>query len=220
MSNSTQKYLRFLIPGMLGYFASYYICQACDFCSIDWPTSLDEVMKLTAVLLIAFFYDFTQLRKLSNRLPLFKVNAGIMDHLKAPFSEEDERISKISWNEFKDIYYRIIDNDETLKLRSESIRFNGTLWSSAADLRAISALAFIFTIIFGAADYLDLYDGFLLGELIKSAGIFFAAFAFSIPISWVLTNRHREMVRGQCDYILLHKRQELLEGLNGIVREK
>jgi len=203
---------------MLGYFALYYICQACDFCSIGWPTSLDEIMKLTSVLLIAFFYEFTQLRKVSNGFPLFRVNAGIMNHLKAPFSDDDNRITNIPWSEFKDVYYQIIDNDETLKLRSEHIRFNGTLWSSAADLRAISAVALFFAVLFLLADHFRLYDGFIRDELIKSAAIFLTTFTASIPISWILTNRHREMVLGQCDYILLHKRQALLEGINKIVR--
>ncbi|WP_170755451.1 hypothetical protein [Ruegeria lacuscaerulensis] len=217
MSNTTQKYLRFLIPGMLGYFALYFVCQACDFCSIGWPTSFDEVMKLTAVLLIAFFYDFLRLRKLSNSFPQFQVNAGIMDHLKGPFVDQDQRISGITWRRFKDVYYPIIDNDETLKLRSENIRFNGVLWSSAADLRAIAALGFLVIFVFYFAQKMGIYDGFVGGELMKSGVIFLVLFVVSFPVSWVLTNKHREMVLDQCDYMLLHKRGELEKGFKNIV---
>ena len=220
MSNTTQKYLRFLIPGMLGYFALYFVCQTCDFCSIGWPTSLDEVMKLTAVLLIAFFYDVLRLRNLSNALPLFRVNAGIMDRLKQPFVAEDDRISQIPWNRFKDVFYPIIDNDETLKVRSENIRFNGVLWSSAGDLRAIAAVGLAVTLLFYLANHFSIYGGFLEAELRKSGAIFLVAFIISFPISWVLTNKHRGLVLDQCDYMLLQKRSELEEGLKNIVDEQ
>ncbi len=220
MSNTTQKYLRFLIPGMLGYFALYFVCQTCDFCSIGWPTNLDEVMKLTAVLLIAFFYYFLRLRSLSNALPLFRVNAGIMDRLKKPFTSDDERISRIPWNRFKDVFYPIIDNDETLKVRSENIRFNGVLWSSAADLRAIAAVGLVLVLAFGLVNKIGWYGGFEEVELRKSGGIFLVAFTASFPISWVLTNNHRKLVLDQCDYMLLHKRSELEEGFKNIVNEQ
>lgn len=220
MSNTTQRYLRFLIPGMLGYFALYFICRTCDFCTIGWPTSFDEVMKLTAVLLIAFFYDVLRLRNLSNALPLFRVNAGIMDRLKEPFLEDDERISTITWKRFKDVFYPIIDNDETLKVRSENIRFNGVLWSSAADLRAIAAVGFLVVFAFYIANQMDLYGGFDRAEIEFSGLIFLIVFVISFPISWVLTNKHRALVLDQCDYMLLHKRSELEEGLKDIVRER
>jgi len=220
MSNTTQKYLRFLIPGMLGYFALYFVCQTCDFCSIGWPTNLDEVMKLTAVLLIAFFYDFAQLRKLSNAPSMFRVNAGIMGRLKEPFVKEDERISGIPWSRFKDVFYPIIDNDETLKLRSENIRFNGVLWSSAADLRAIATLGFLIVLAFYAAHEMGVYRGFFETELLRSGLFFLFVLAVSFPISWVLTNKHRALVLDQCDYMLLHKHSELEEGLRNIVNER
>lgn len=205
---------------MLGYFALYFVCQTCDFCSIGWPTSLDEVMKLTAVLLIAFFYDFLRLRNLSNALPLFRVNAGIMERLKQPFISEDNRISRIPWSRFKDVFYPIIDNDETLKVRSENIRFNGVLWSSAADLRAIAAVGLIFVLAFGLVNKIGWYAGFEEAELQKSGLIFLVAFIVSFPISWVLTNKHRNLVLDQCDYMLLHKRSELEEGFRSIVNEQ
>ncbi|MEM9434193.1 MAG: hypothetical protein AAGA12_09745 [Pseudomonadota bacterium] len=220
MSNTTQKYLRFLIPGMLGYFALYFVCQSCDFCSIGWPTNLDEVMKLTAVLLIAFFYDFLRLRNLSNALPLFRVNAGIMERLKNPFVLEDDRIMRIPWNKFKDVYYPIIDNDETLKVRSENIRFNGVLWSSAADLRAVAAVGLLFILAFGLVNKIGWYRGFDEAELLKSGLIFLVLFTVSFPISWVLTDKHRNLVLDQCDYMLLYKRGELEEGFKNIVNKR
>lgn len=220
MSNTTQKYLRFIIPGMLGYFALYYVCRTCDFCSIGWPTKFDEVMKLTSVLLIAFLYEFSNLRKLSNGIPFFRVNAGIMQKLKGPFIEEDDRIKEINWDEFQDVYYPIIDNDETLKLRSENIRFNGTLWTSAADLRAVATIGLLVVALFFVVLRLGLYDGFFESELLKSALIFLAFVLISLPMSWVLTNRHREMVSRQCNYILLHKREDLEKGLKDIVRSR
>lgn len=220
MSNTTQKYLRFLIPGMLGYFALYFICQTCDFCSIGWPTNLDEVMKLTAVLLIAFFYDVLRLRHLSNAPTIFQVNAGIMDRLKQPFVADDERISEIPWSKFKNVYYPIIDNDETLKLRSENIRFNGVLWSSAADLRAIAAVGLLAISLFYFVNEIGFYGGFIEEELFNSGIIFVATFAVSFPISLVLTNKHRSMVLDQCDYMLLHRRDDLEEGLKNIVKDR
>ena len=220
MSNTTQKYLRFLIPGMLGYFALYFVCQTCDFCSIGWPTSLDEVMKLTAVLLIAFFYDFLRLRNLSNALPLFRVNAGIMGRLKEPFTSEDDRISSIPWSRFKDVFYPIIDNDETLKVRSENIRFNGVLWSSAADLRAIAAVGLMLILAFYLVDKVRLVRGFRRGRTAEFwLDISSSACMVSFPISLVLTNKHRNLVLDQCDYMLLHKRSELEEGFKNIVNE-
>lgn len=204
---------------MLGYFALYFVCQTCDFCSIGWPTNLDEVMKLTTVLIISFFYDFMYLRNISNALPLFRVNAGIMERLKEPFILEDDRISRITWNRFKDVFYPIIDNDETLKVRSENIRFNGVLWSSAADLRAVAAVGFIIVLVFGLVNKIGWYEGFEEAELQKSGLIFLVMFIVSFPISWVLTNKHRMLVLDQCEYMLLHKRCDLEEGFKSIVSE-
>lgn len=219
MSNTTQRYLRFLIPGMLGYIAIYYICLGCDFCNIEWPNSIDEMMKLTYVFVISVLYNIFNIRRIANSLPFFKVDANIMERLKTPFLDIDKRISDIEWKDFKDIYYPIIDNDETLKIRSENIRFNGTIWSSAADLRAISSIAALFLILCWVAQRYGFCNGINEEDAIKSIIVLICVFIISFPVSYVLTVRHRRMVIEQCDYILLHKRDELERGIKELVRK-
>ncbi|MCT8972612.1 hypothetical protein [Microbaculum marinisediminis] len=213
MSYTTQRYLRFVIPGMLGYFSLYFICLGGNFCNIDWPASLDEVMKLTAVFLIAFFYDLLPLRKLANSKHEDIINKYIITTLKEPFIRNNNNLDRIEWDEFKDIYYKLIDNDETLKMRSQTIRFNGTLWSSAADLRAISGVSLLILILFLIASKCGIYNDFNENEILKSWVIFSVGFISSFPISWTLTSRHRTMVRGQCNYIIRHRKDELEKGI-------
>lgn len=213
MSNSSQRYLRFLIPGLLGYFGLYFVCLPICLCSIEWPQKIDEVLKLTTVFVLALGYHMFPFRDWSNCFRCFKVDQDIMSQINFKVGNEISGIRDIKWEQFRDVYYSIIDNDESLKVRSENVRFNGTLWSSAADLRAISAIVLVILVSLAFAQKLGVYTNTNFDELTDLMLVVFTVFVASFFVSYHLTQRQRKLAVDQCDFIVLHKKEDLKKGV-------
>lgn len=209
MSLQNQKYLRMLIPGLLLYGVLILFCWTTDWCSFTIPQSWEEVSKLLVAMILGVLYNYTPARKIANKSFFDQINKQICTKLTSPFAETLPSALTLPWSKIRLIYYHFIDKDESLRVKSEIIRWNGLFWTSAADLRAVGVIALL---LFSAAlvcDFHNIHTDFesdragypLLGITVLMLSSVFASKA--------LTKRHLDLCDEQCDYILLHSREEL-----------
>src|SRR5918996_5773438 len=143
MTLHTQKYLRLIIPGILLYGLLVVFCWTTDWCSLPIPAAWDEITKLLAAVVLGVIYHYTGLRELSNGFYHLAVNRSIVEKLTAPFANAIPNINTMTWQKFRPIFYYFVDHDQSLKVQSDIIRFNGLLWTSIADLRVVAIIAII-----------------------------------------------------------------------------
>ncbi|MBM1818045.1 hypothetical protein [Pseudosulfitobacter pseudonitzschiae] len=192
MSIETLKKLRFLVPGiiiflfwaMLGSFTG------------DWKvqTSLapDEVGKTASAFVLGLLYYVLPLRDWANRRNHDAVNSNISQAL-IKIGSDGRNPDKSSWQQIKPLFYRLVNADDSLTNQSKRAMFNGLLWTSSADARAISI---IFMIISVAYHFAFDSQGALMGVFV------FAAIAvFTWPISWTLTEMHKRIGDEQIEII-------------------
>ena len=204
MSLHTQKYLRLLIPGILLYGLLVIFCWTTRWCNLPIPQTWEEITKLLVAVLLGVLYHFTGLREISNGCYYIDVTSNIVEKLTNPFAREIPLTRRLTWNDLRSTFYNFIDNDESLKVQSDIIRFNGLLWTSIADLRAVTIIAVLF----------------FAGSMVCSSQIQhlkFPEYRAGLPISvltviflstfWfsrIATARHKDLSAGQCEHILEH----------------
>lgn len=206
MTLNTLKSLRFLIPAVIiisftalfGYFTGLW--------DIALPEKPKEWSNTVGGFLLSIFYYISGLRNWANAYWHKKVNENIRSKLIA-ISALDDDPDKYSWNAIKPIFYYFVDNDNSLTKKTELAYSNGLIWTTAADIRALSAIFTVFSIImfwFGVA-----------GTQV-SAVAFLLIFALSFPLSHILTNFHKEIGDQQIDIIELYHQEELTAKLESI----
>jgi len=223
MTLDVQKYLRLILPGIFLYGLLVILCWTTNWCDLVLPQSWEELTKLLAAIVLGFLYSLTPLREISNNCFHLDVNQNISAALVRPFESEIPHSSHIGWNNLKHVFYYFVDKDESLKTKSSIIRFNGLLWTSAADLRVVSILG---VLIFSASMICSHYSNLVLPQPISSslqfneyrAGgpIFFLTLLFlaTFYFSKTLTIKHKKLGDEQCEYILLHYKDELKEKIS------
>jgi hypothetical protein len=104
------------------------------------PTpDLDAVLKSLAVVVIGVIYRFTPLRSWINKSYFDRVNENIRSQMVAMAGLIDNK-KLYTWGRLRRVFYDIVDHDESLKVKGQRVMFNGLIWTSCADLTAISVL--------------------------------------------------------------------------------
>lgn len=213
MKSTSLKTFRFIVPAAILYFYVVALCWFSHWCELAMPTSYDQFTKSILAIVLGYLYTVSCLRNLSNRDYHLEVNRNISERLYAPFVDDQNVPRGLAWRKIKNVFYFFVDRDESLRHRSLLAFSNGLLWTSAADLRAISALAC-------ASFALSMLAASLLGDanfdFARAIYVFLLAlflFLLSIPFSRRVTKKHLGIGSGQCDYIVLHSRNELREKL-------
>ena len=128
MEQTTLKYLRVLIPGiicLLGAFPAYkhYIGPIFDVKSLDMT-----YITMISLIIGAIYYQLNLRQYLIN--PSLKIiDWYILDNIKTAYPVEltAKQIEFLKEDgRFKTILYRLIDNDESLKKKASGVYFNGT----------------------------------------------------------------------------------------------
>lgn len=205
----TLKSLRFITPGILLYGLLVILCFTTTWCELAMPKSIEEISKLIASILLGLLYSFLPFRKWSNSKFHIDVNDNIVARLTKPFLSENEKLAHLGWNDVKNIFYRHVDNDETLKMKSKLVMFNGYIWTSVADLRAVSVIGIL---IFALSALCSKYVGigtFEETRVVVPIVLLLVLFVISIPASLLVTKRHTELSDEQCDFMLEHYEDEL-----------
>lgn len=210
MARQSLKWLRWFAPGALFYLLTLPLVPALP-TGLTFSATLDfPLFQLPiAALIFAALYDVAGARLHSNAKFHSRIKINIEDQLWNIARSPAARPSAWTDRMARDVFYQLVDNDNSLTARSENIYFNGFLWTTSADLRAVSVLIFLFGA--GMALAAPSNDAVRDGLLINAA-----AFGLSFLISEVLTRRHIALGNEQLEYIETHLKSELSTKLKSL----
>lgn len=206
MTLNTLKWLRFVSPAVMiasfialfGYLTGLW--------ELSLPKQPEEWAKTVPGVALSILYYLTGLRNLANRYWFEKVNENIRARMVA-ISGLDDDPTTFSWRAIRPIFYSLVDNDTSLTKKSELAYFNGWIWTTVADLRALSAIFIILSVVmfwFGTA-----------GAQI-SIFVFLVIFAVSFFASHISTSYHKKIGDQQLEIIELSYQRTLRERLESI----
>ncbi|WP_417622054.1 hypothetical protein [Parasphingorhabdus sp.] len=138
MDQKTLNYLRIIVPGAIFVLGAVTLGLITDLYELPTP-DLDALFKSILVLVIGVIYRFTPLRSWINRSYYDRVNENIRSRMVSIAGLPDDK-NRYTWDNVRRVFYDIIDHDESLKVKGQRVMFNGLIWTSAADLTAISIL--------------------------------------------------------------------------------
>jgi hypothetical protein len=178
MEKATLKYLRILTPGivaLVGWAILGSLTGLWEYNGITVEATLPPLCigALYYTLGIRYISNFYFYKQVNQNLRLKLLEAGGLD----PSS------CKLQWEHVRPVFYYYVDNDASIKNKSQDVMFNGYIWGTAADIRAFSLV----------------YSLVSLGmSLIDPAHwVATAAFALmsaaSLLLSWALTVRHKRL---------------------------
>ena len=213
MKSGQQIQFRFIVPGILLYGLLVVICWTTAWCSLPIPLGYEEIPKLFISGLLAFPYSALGLREMVNKCYYSKVNANLSDLLKRPFLNNYPELNDLHWDQIEPIFYRFIDNDNSLRIQSRTIRWNGFLWTSTADIRAICVLGLTFVVLASiCGQFVESLSFDLSNATCALVGLIMVC-VLTFPFSHLLTEKHCRLGEKQCNYIVVHYKDELLEKL-------
>jgi len=140
MEQTTLKYLRVLIPGLIILIGLLPIKNEL----IGFGVNLDGLdynyTILFAITLGAIYYQL-DIQRLITSPSYHLINKNIYDRLLKIYSKEIDAKNKkhiLNDGSYMRVFYNIVDNDESLKQKANLVRFNGIFWTSSADIFIIS----------------------------------------------------------------------------------
>jgi len=202
MSQDTLKTFRLLIPGIIAVLIGYYyltILTGKDFNQLDFK---DFSYPLLAAVCIGTFFYLSDIRFLITNYSHKKIDLNIKNHIiklyTKPISDKDKQFL-FQKNRLKDIFYNIVDNDESLKNKAKNVYFNGLIWTSTADLMIISLFSAIIFLI----------SAFIFksskNELIEGCFLLIIISLISIALHYLSVLKHINLSNEQIGYIETHK---------------
>jgi hypothetical protein len=211
MEQTTLKYLRVLVPGiicLLGLYPAYryYLGELYDIKSLD-------VTYLTLIsLILGSIYHQLNIRWLILRVSSEDIDNNILNNLKLsyPGTLTDEQSKFLSGkSRFKSILYRLIDNHESLKKKANNVYFNGIFWSSTADL-----------VLFGAAFGLLYFFAFSsVPDSVRFSKMFFVISGLSLLLHYLSVRTHLKLGDDQFSYINDLLRKEVKEQTDVVLQQ-
>jgi hypothetical protein len=146
--------VRLLAPGVMIYLLLVGICWATRWCELTVPNKLEDITKLFAVVVLGTIYNISDLTEWSNRKYFDRVNQNLTIRLTEPFKNDPEVPKNLTWSKVRLVFYKIVDSDESLKVKAKLAYRNGAFWASVADLRVISAIGCVVFLCLPIAPYL------------------------------------------------------------------
>jgi hypothetical protein len=190
LEQKTLNNLRIVVPGAI--FVIYAVILGAITKLYELPTpDADALVKSVFVLVIGAVYRFTPLRTWINKSYFDRVNENIRSRMVSMSGIVDDKV-KYTWNKLRKIFYDIIDNDESLKIKSQRVMFNGLLWTSAADITAIGVLFLGYSLILILSD---------VRNAAYAAIAYFACALLGFIGSIKTTEKHIELGNEQLDLI-------------------
>lgn len=214
MSLGTLKWLRLITPGVL----IILFASLCGWISGLWAPflALNSDLKRLAyslpVLLLGVVYYILEFRIQANKKYFDKVSENIrINLLRIAGFPDDQR--RYTWQRLRGIFYGIVDTDPSLKIKSELAYSNGYIWTTVADVRALSAVFAIASVMVFALTFVA------SGSLRPLWSILFFAILYLVtfPASAALTRRHTDIGDEQIE-IIEHKHLAELRKLLGEIR--
>ncbi len=187
MEQKTLKYLRVFIPGLIILLGLYPIYN--EFYAEVFKIDKFETAYVTFVaILFGGIYYQLNVRYLVTYISHRIITENILNKLiKASGLSIDKNGRKKLKDKgnFMTAFYKVIDNDESLKRKGENVRFNGIFWTSTADLFFLSLFFyFIYSYCYRDIENLLMYKKVFL----YIAGISFVFHIISVIKHILLSN--------------------------------
>lgn len=165
MEQKTLKYLRVFIPGfvlLLGLYPIYnhYYSEIFDIKGL-------HVMYVSfiSILLGAIYYQLN-IQRLITKPSHYFITKNILDKLILAYGNvvtEEQRKTLKYKDAYMTTFYKVIDNDESLKRKGDNVKFNGIFWTSTADIALIFfVLYFVYKYCFEQINHVESITTFLL----------------------------------------------------------
>lgn len=207
MSVETLQWLRWITPGVIIVFFTGVLGQLTGMWStLDIHSPIDIEKPTLSVIIPAAIYYLTPLRTWSNQHYFNKISEHLRMRLLQIANIPDDP-KKYTWKTMRGIFFSLIDNDNSLTVKSKIIYFNGYLWTTAADIRILS-LSYILPS--GALYFLG------IGGSIPALMFFVVVATITVPISSRLTRRHRSLGEEQLEIIQQKYAASLRQSLDRI----
>lgn len=215
MSQETLKRLRLLIPGILILLVFPPLFLPTLDASALWKrvSSTKVLFDSFVAVVIGSLYIILNARRVALKSSLASIDNNIKDKLLEtclPDPVISRKVSRLKQGRtLMHVFYRLVDNDPTLQEKAKRVRFNGLLWSTAADLMTVSALGSVaYTIGFMVTDRVH-----HLLLMLSLMALFVVAKFGLMPI---ITRKHIDISNEQLEFIRLYFRTNLCNELKRI----
>ncbi len=206
MTRSTLKIVRFIAPAIIIAVFVFFLGRLLGYTSLKMPTDLKDAMYNIPLLIVAIVYYASPIRSFANSRFHQRVNENIRIRMVAIAGVTD-RPDRYTWNKIKNIFYNIIDHDESLTKRSETIMFNGAIWTTLADVTALSALFALLSALFCALGF--------QGALTALAAFVLLAL-LSLALQFAVTKKHVNMGDDQLDQIEQYHKAQVVTDVSAL----
>lgn len=218
MEQELLKKLRIIVPGCIIFLAilsafvekipvKYLFSQAT-------MTIASSLIVIVIVCVLGAVYHLSHIRYNFNGKALDKIDSNIKLSLLEPFKNDREifdqstRLKK--GRTLMDIFYHIVDHDESLTAKAKNVRFNGIFLSSTADLIPIS----FFGIVINFIAYEIWKSDYHIVVIFVWLGICILGY-FLLP---KVTERHIELSNEQLGSIKTNHSKELKEKIGEAIK--
>ena len=211
MEQTTLKYLRILIPGLIFYLGLFPIAKFYIGSSYDIK-SLDFAYVTVFSLLIGAIYDQFNLRYIVIKPSGYFIDKSIFNRLLSIYNKQINPSQKDYLKKdrkYMHVFYKLLDNDESLKKKTNNVYFNGIFWTSSADLLLIS---FVFWYVYRWR-FVQIDHALLFSDLF----LILAGLAMILHILSVW--KHRRLSNDQLGFIAIYKRTEVVNDFDNILQQ-
>ncbi len=220
MSQETLKTLRIIVPGLIIFSLGIPLFNP-DNDVNSWLSEIsftDGSLYLILVFFLGGIYHILNFRGFFLKNSLKRIQDNIKDKLLYPFNEDEitssQKSEMRSGRVLIQIFYDLIDNNQSLQQKAKNVYFNGIFWSSVADYRALSLL---FAVIY--------FIGWFLCRnrehyIIMCAALLITYIIATIVLLPIVTNRHINLSNEQLEYIQIHLRAKLYKLITQAIPHK
>jgi len=207
MKRETLKCIRRWTPGVISVIFFSILVWIISGKWVPIETEWSELIKTTPVIAISILYYFLPFRNISNKKYYTNVTENLRSNLvKISGVPDDKKV--LDWTCVSGAFYHFIEKDPSLKIKSELAYDNGAYWTAAADIRAISFIFIIFSLIL----YFFEFKNSLTAAIVFTF-FYITSFFFSISV----TNKHKVIGNEQLAIIELKYSNDLKEMLEKII---
>jgi hypothetical protein len=214
MERKTLKFLRLLIPGLILIFE---FLPMLNILQINYKIGegwLNYSFLVIPALVIGAMYHIFEIRFTVTNVSHRKIDLNIVSSLLKIYNKSlaQDEYNFLKDKRLKHIFYKIIDNDQSLSAKSQLVYFNGLLWTSTADLFILSIFSSIVFIVCG--------KWVLLNDSIWLMGILYSGVAFlSICFHFLTIIRHYKLSNDQLEFIETHYQVELKSKIDAVLEQ-
>ena len=217
MSKETLKSLRILIPGIIVFFLTIpaFNPQIKPTELLTTVTLLEGSIYTALAFILGTGYYLTNLRGYFLKNSLNQIHKNIKSKLLEPFKDNfaiykhKDKLEK--GKTLIECFYGLIDNNESLKEKAKNVHLNGLIWSTVADISALSFLASILHLLLWLFTITN-------SHLLWSLSFALIYIVFSRVMMNQVTILHIEKSDEQLDFIKLYLKNDLQKKIEQAIK--